>query len=128
MKRSGLIIAALVIPNLAGIAMADGLNDPTQPQKGRKLSVLLNSLGANNKDVMQFVDDMRSHAKEGHINFAERNMMGGKVALRYTLDDEVNSRMGIRKQVELSYTPKDSHFEAVAGPHQIMIGYHYKFH
>jgi hypothetical protein len=116
-----LVVAALLLTNLTGIAAA--ADTPEHPSKNaQKLIATLNALGINSPEVQDFMNEVNSHVENGYFNFAQQDMMGGKLALRYPV-----SVPGIPHRLELNYTPNDSHVAVTARTDGIMVSYKLKF-
>lgn len=123
MVRNMLVVAALLLTNLAGNAAA--AEDPEHPSKNaQKLIATLNTLGLNSPEVREFVEDINSHVKNGYFNFAQQEMLGGEFALRYRMR---SSEFDTSKRLELSYTPEDSHTVITAQTNGIRVNYRLKF-
>lgn len=96
---------------------------------------VLGSIGLNNKDVRDFVDEVDSRVDKNFVNFAERKTPGGgKFKLRYNMGPRTSltgpnlgGRLSTRR-FELSFQPSEtSHFEYTAGTNRLMVNYHLEF-
>ncbi len=130
MSTKGLIVALLLLATLGNPAAA--AEPPEHESKNaRKLLAALSSMGINDPDITNLASTIDEHIDEGYLNLAERDVPGGKLALRYRLSSssvpgDTSSRGGI-KRVELHYAPDNSRWEASAAPDLLMVKYNYKF-
>jgi hypothetical protein len=121
MKRKTLVVAALLLINLDGIAAAADSPEHTS-KRAQRVIATLNSLGINDPDVANFVGDVDSRVDHGYLNLSQQKAMGGSISLRYKLGNLPSPR-----QVDLMYAPDDSHLQATAGTSGVMLGYHLEF-
>ena len=137
MTRYALVVAALLLTTVSNAAAAAELESPEHKSKNaQKVFAVLGSIGFNNKQVRDFVDEVDSHVDKNFVNFAERKLPGGgKLKLRYNMGPRfsegggpnLGGRLSTRR-FELSFQPSDtSHFEYTAGPTRIMVKYHLDF-
>ena len=127
MNKNLLIVAALLLINLAGIAAAADLPEH-QSKHARNLLATLNLIGINSHEVQNLVADADTRIEKNYFYLNEQEAIGGKWALRYRLGSEdasVIPTSGSRR-MELHYAPKDSHFEFKARTDGVTIGYHLK--
>ena len=123
MTRKLLIVAALLLSNLAGIAAA--ADRPEQPSKSaRKIIATLNSVGINNQDVQNFVAKADARVENKSFYLTEQKFEDGRLSLRYRFGSTTASTLGANRRLELNYTPKESHFQITARNNGVMVGYH----
>ena len=121
MVRNSLIVAALLLTVLtANKAAADDSGYPSK--NAQKFLATLNSVGINNQEVRDFVEDANSHVENGYLNLAKQDVLGGELALRYGLNVP-----GQPRRLELHYAPEDSHFMATARTDSVKFEYRLKF-
>lgn len=128
MVRRKLVVAALLLANLAGIATAADIYEHNS-NHARKLIATLNSLGINSKQVREFISDIDASVNHENktLSLAGHEVPGGHVMLRYRFGAvPVGSQS--HKRLELAYQPQNvPHLEVVARTDSIMVSYHFKF-
>ncbi|MDE3016757.1 MAG: hypothetical protein KGI29_07580 [Pseudomonadota bacterium] len=126
MVRRKLVVAALLLANLAGIAAAADTYEHSS-KHAQKLMATLDSLGIDNPQVRKFVSEVDAHIDNGYLNLAGRDAPGGSIMLRYRFAAALPSGLSNRR-LELAYQPQDvPHLEVVARTDGVTISYHFKF-
>ena len=128
MTRSVLIVAALLLFNLVGIAAA--AEPPEHKSKSaQKLLATLDSVGINSKEVRDLISTAQSHVSHGYIYLAEKKMLGGNVSLRYSIGGSAKLGMShSSRRLELHYSPKNNnklHF--IAKTVLFLVRYHLEY-
>ena len=116
-----LVVAALLLTTLtASNAAAD---DPEHLSKNaQKIVATLNMFGINDPQIRDFIAEANSHVKNGYVNLATQEVMGGELSFRYAL-----SVPGAPRRLELNYAPEDSHVNVTARTDSFMVTYKLKF-
>lgn len=127
MEKIGLVVASLLLTTVTEVARADDFlpRDPSaQPkiEKSRKIDIFLNAIGANGTEVKRLVDAVDGRVHDGYLHLGEERVPGGKLVLHYELSGGVRA-----KQLELRFTPDDSHWQATARTDAVMVNYKLKF-
>lgn len=116
------VVAALLLvatPNMA-VAAED---EPGQKSKNaRKALIILGHIGADSKEIRNFVEKIDSRIEGDYLTFAKERIETGTIRFHYRLGE------GVRlKNFELQYAPDDSNWNATARPDSVMVNYSYKF-
>jgi|GEM_PF-4795441 len=128
MTRTVLIVAALLLFNLGGIAAA--AEPPEHKSKNaQKLLATLDSVGINSKEITALVNTAHSHVSHGYIYLAEQKMMGGQVSLRYSVGGA--RKLGMQhssRRLELHYSPKNNdNLHVIAKTNLFLVRYHLEY-
>ncbi len=130
------VVAALLLiqPAITGVATAadspehfDKYADATLKQKKvEKLLAMLRSLGISDPQITSFANEINERHKDGyfmlHQERIETPMSNGSLTLRYATEGKI----GIR-QLELNYTPDNSHTEYSLRSNAAMVKYKLRF-
>lgn len=122
MTRNVLVVAALLLVNLEGIAAAADPPSEHRSKHAQKLIATLDSVGINNRDIQQFITSADSHVDKGYFYLTQQEAAGGNMSLRYRL----GGRPSIR-QMELHYAPENSRVELSAHTHSVRVSYQFEF-
>lgn len=124
-----LVVALLLLTTLGNPAAA--AEPPEQQSKhARQLLAALSAAGINHPDIKEFVSNVDSHIDEGYLTFAERDVPGGKLRLRYQLNPDYilgTQSKAMKRRVELNYAPDNSRWEATVGIDRALVTYRMKF-
>lgn len=128
MTRSVLLVAALLLINLGGIAAA--AEPPEHKSKNaQKLIATLESVGINRKEIKDFISQANTHVSHGYVYLAERKIMGGEVSLRYSVGG--SKRLGpsySSRRLELHYSPKaNKNLHVIAKTDMVLVRYHLEY-
>jgi hypothetical protein len=115
------VVAALLLICLAGMAAAAETNEHAS-RNAEKILTILNSVGINDPQITQFIGRVDSHIHDKYLDLSEERMMGGNLSFRYNMNNGISTR-----QLELMYTPDDSHIQAIAKTDGITVNYKLKF-
>ncbi len=121
MVRMMLVVAVLLLTGLTGAAEAAD-NPEHNSKNARKALIVLGAIGADTKEIRNFVENIDSRIENGYLTLAEEKIAGGTIKLHYELGSGVKL-----KRIELRFTPDDSNWVATARPDRVMINYTYKF-
>lgn len=129
------VVAALLLnlPITTGVAAAaDNIGHSPEKQedakiflkqkKAEKIIVMLNSMGIDNPEIIEFVNTVNNRTKDGYLMLHQENITEGTVSLRYKLKPAI----GI-KQLELQYKPQDSNMEYRLHSNSVMVNYKFSF-
>lgn len=94
-------------------------NKPTK--RTQKVLKVLDRMGIADPRLSSLVETVEANTRNGYIFLAQERVADGNLALRYDTG-------GLKlRQLELAYTPDDSHYEVRANSRGIMLHYHYEF-
>lgn len=91
-------------------------------KNSKKIIIIMNSVGLNNKDLHQLVHYVDSRVDDGYFNITEEQVVGGKISLQYELGTKIGT-----EQFQLKYAPENSNFEYTARTNAVMVNYNLKF-
>ncbi len=101
-------------------------NAPIKQKKVEKLLAMLRSIGISDPQITSFANEINERHKDGYFMLREERietpMSEGNLTLRYATDRGV----GIR-QLELNYSPDDSHTEYSIRSNSAMVTYKLHF-
>lgn len=124
------LVVALLLLNLLGNPAAAAETPEHQSKHARQLLAALSAAGINHPDIKEFVSNVDSHIDDGYLTFAERDVPGGKLKVRYQLNPSyiLGTQSGaMSKRVELNYAPDNSNWEATVGVDRALVTYRVKF-
>lgn len=121
MKAAKVILVMILMALFPTPIKAD--DEPySSSKKVKEVTKILNSLGLNDPSVMALVKEVDTHVKGGYLSLYERQVEGGTLKLHYEL------RHGVGKdQIELKFSPDDSHMAYTARPNAVMAHYQLRF-
>jgi hypothetical protein len=123
--KYALATAALILSCYGTMAVA--AEEPEHKEKSKvahQSIAMLEAIGLNHPEIAEFIDYVDQHVDNGDLRIAEEHRMGGMFKLHYQLTGgDVDSK----KQIELKFTPDDSHMEYTARPNAVMANYRLKF-
>ena len=136
MNKMLAVVAALLLiqPTIIGVAAAaedpEHLDKyagaPLKQKKVEKLLAMLRTLGISDPQITSFANEINDRHKNGYFMLRQERietpMSEGNLTLRYATDRGV----GIR-QLELNYTPDDSHTEYSVRTNAAMVTYKLHF-
>ena len=133
MTRNTLVVAALLLTALGSNAAAAETKHEHPSNHAQKVLVLLNSMGVNSREVQSFVGkvDAEIDMRDGYLNLAQRDMPGGKIALRVRVANKHQPDPRSSKRFELAFTPSPdsafSRFEVIARTDSFTVNYRLNF-
>ena len=117
-------MAAALLITLSENANAADDDSEHQSQNAQKILTTLNMVGINSKEVKDFVAETNSRVDNDHsYQITGDSFASGQWSLRY--DPSMAIPNG--RQLELRYTPDDSHVNIVVKTNMAVVGYHFKF-
>jgi hypothetical protein len=122
MRRNLLVVAALLLTNLPGMAAAADFPEHTS-KHARQTMVVLGHMGIDNKEVAEFVDYVDQRIDHGYFRIAEEHTLGGMVRFSYKFQTTTSARRGL----VLTFSPDDSNWEYTASSNLIMANYRIHF-
>jgi hypothetical protein len=125
MTRIVLVVAALLLTNLMGVAAA--ADHPEQKSKksdhARNTLIVLGHMGLDTKEISEFVTYVDERVEGGRFRIAEERIMGGKLSLSIKLNSSGDTPRG----PELRFTPDDSDWDCTANLKGVMVNYKITF-
>jgi hypothetical protein len=112
-----LVVAALLLTSFSQVAIAAEKTEH-QSNNAHRVIIVLDSMGVNNPTIRDFIGHIDDHIQDGYLTLSEQKVMNGKLMLHYQLNGKIGS-----KQLEMKFTPDNSHMEYTATSHQIMATY-----
>lgn len=92
-------------------------------KRAQKVIATLKTLGIAHPRIHRLVTEVESHVeKDGFFYIADHRTEEGRLALRFACRGAPQIR-----QLQLAYTPRDSHYAVTATTRGIMLRYHYEF-
>ncbi len=114
----------IAVPLLAPISSLAAENESANKSSdtAKKAVVVLASVGLDSPEALHLVKYVDENTAGGYLKLAEERTMGGTLKLHYELSGGIS-----KKQMELRFTPDDSHFTYTARPKEAMVNYRFRF-
>ncbi len=124
MCKNVLVVTALLMFPFGATAVADETPEH-QDKRAQKILATLRMFGIADPKINEFVQGANSRVeKDGYFYLADHTMADGRMAVRFDVNGDGPSEIG---RLQLSYTPKDSHYAMTASNKGMMMNYHYEF-
>ena len=120
MNRMGLIALLTAVLGHGAALADDAAGEPSD--KARKVAIILEKIGLDSPEIMQLAEYVDERTDNGYLRLGEERVMDGTLALNYELHGGIS-----KDQLELKFTPDDSHFTYTASPQAAMVRYQLKF-
>ena len=136
MNKTLPVVAALLLTILGNVAAAAEkpkylpkdreedltlLNKRNSP-KIEKILMTLKTFGISDPAIAEFATTVDTRTSGGYFLIHEEKMLGGSLKLRYALKPSIGT-----KQLELRFTPEESHMEYIMRKNSVMAVYSYSF-
>lgn len=114
---------ALIISGLSASALMAAEIAPNQKQSSaaKRTAEILDAVGLNVPVVQELIEVVDEHTHNGYLSLSDRRVGEGRLQLHY----EMEGLSG--KNLELRYTPDDSHVIYTARPDEAMVRYQLRF-
>ena len=129
MSKNLLVVAALLLASSSMAAAADISTHLTQnadqirtQKRAEKIVMALSAVGISDPALTELVQEVSTRTKDGYFLIHEEKIADGRLRINYQTKPGLNL-----KQLELHYTPEDSHMEYYARKDAVMATYSLKF-
>ena len=123
-------IPALLVSVIATDAKAqDAAAEQVYSKATQRLLKQLDSIGINNKEVVDLVATVKEHTEKNSLDFYQQDVPTGHIKFRYQYRVDPMPGTGFKQQhTQLVYTPDfDNHTEVIASKGGVTINFKLKF-
>ncbi|MCE2926324.1 MAG: hypothetical protein LW823_01575 [Rickettsiales bacterium] len=114
---------ALILSGMSASVLmaAEIVPDQQQSSAAKRTTEILDAVGLNVPIVQELIETVDEHTHHGYLSLSERRVGEGTLKFHY----EMEGLSG--KNLELRYTPDDSHVTYTARPDEAMVRYQLRF-